>query len=130
MENNTMDLILKVLLQNESVKLKNAQQKFVKMHYENAKIIGCKGFTNLMGKSYKIDMDEFEKLIESLSKISDKGTEIVFDYFENQSYKEIERMMSRNGYLIYEHLSSKEMAKLDAPTGFHFVLAVKKEHIK
>lgn len=125
-----LDYVFERTIKSEFLALKNAQAKFVKMHYQNANLIGSKGFTNLMGKSYELGLDEFERTVKSLSTISDMGSEIVFDYTDKYSYSRIEKMMSRCGYLIYEHLSADEMEKLDTPSGFHFVLAVKKEHLK
>lgn len=125
-----LEYLMKISVKTNASALKKAQNSFVNMHYENAKMIGSKGFTNLMGKSYELGNEEFEKLVKSISDTSDKGSEIVFDYYENTSYAEVQKMMSRCGYLIYEHLDSKEMAELDAPAGFHFVLAVKKEHLE
>lgn len=125
-----LEYFMKASLKNNALALKKAQNRFVDMHYENAKLIGSKGFTNLMGKIFELGNEEFEKLVKSISDSSDKGSEIVFDYYENTSYAKIQKMMSRCGYLIYEHLDSKEMAELDAPAGFHFVLAVKKEHLE
>lgn len=130
MENEkTLNALLKLTLNYHFQSLKKAQNKFVAMHYANAHLIGSKGFTNLMGKSYSMDIIEFEDMLKTLSSVSDAGAEIVFDYFQTLSYKQIEKTMSRCGYLIYEHLSSDEMEKLGAPAGFYFVLAVKKEHI-
>lgn len=130
MNKKLADFIFETIIRTNFETLKKSQQNFVKKHYENARLINCKGFTNLMGKSYNMTIDEFEELVKNISKTSDAGAEIVFDYVETYTYSQIEKMMSRCGYLIYEHLDNKEMAKLNAPAGVHFVLAVKKEHLQ
>ncbi|MGN0522602.1 MAG: class I SAM-dependent methyltransferase [Eubacterium sp.] len=119
-------------------------------------------FSSLMGISYYLTSEQFDNMIKSISSITCQGSEIVFDYptadkdiasGQNRSlayaageamkaeytYAEIERLMSKHGYLIYEHLDSGEIEKqyfehynmthkyrLRAPQGVAYCLAVKK----
>ena len=120
-------------------------------------------FSSLLGISYYLTKEEFYRLINHISNIVCKGSSVVFDYptyeeskekeineklassaNENMkskySYQEIEDILSKNGFLIYEHLNHKEMTstyfekynilnpnnKIIAPKGVCYCLAVKK----
>lgn len=121
-------------------------------------------FSSLLGISYYLSNEEFAKMIRDISKIIINGSSIVFDYPNNEdsqevlmteklasaadekmksrySYKEIERILSKNGFLIYEHLDYHEMTnhyfydyntlnpnhKIIAPKGICYCLAVKNQ---
>ena len=120
-------------------------------------------FSSLLGISYYLTKEDFSNMIKSISSIIRNGSSIVFDYptyeesFETKineelarksgekmkskySYDEIEKILSDNGLLIYEHLNDKEMTntyfynyntlnpnnKIIAPKGVCYCLAVKK----
>ena len=120
-------------------------------------------FGSLLGISYYLTKDDFYNMIQSISSLLCNGSSIVFDYptYEDSketqineklasgakeemkskySYKEIEKMLSDNGLLIYEHLNNEEMTnnyfdnyntlnpnnKIIAPKGVCYCLAVKK----
>lgn len=120
-------------------------------------------FNSLLGISYYLTKEEFFNMIQSISNILCSGSCIVFDYptYEDSketqtneqlankaneqmkskySYEEIEKILSENGLLIYEHLNHKEMTdnyfekynilnpdnKIIAPKGVCYCLAVKK----
>lgn len=126
--------------------------------YENNKI----SFWSLLGISYYLTKREFYNMIKSISSITCKGSSIVFDYpnYEKSketvineklasganekmkskySYKEIEMILSENGFLIYEQINNEEMTnnyfdkyntlnpdnKIIAPKGVSYCLAVK-----
>ena len=108
--------------------------------------------------------EDFYNTIQSISSLLCNGSSIVFDYptYEDSketqineklasgakaemkakySYKEIEKMLSDNGLLIYEHLNNEEMTnnyfdnyntlnpnnRITAPKGVCYCLAVKKQ---
>lgn len=121
-----------------------------------------RSFSSLLGISYYLTEQEFDNMIKSISDITCGGSEIVFDYptacsdgisAQNSrlalaaneemkaeyTYEQIERLMSKHGYLIYEHLNYDEIErqyfekfnlthrhKLHAPQGVAYCLAVKK----
>lgn len=118
-------------------------------------------FNSLLGISYYLEKDVFEELISNISKICPKGSTIVFDYqncdpsYEtdkneklakgaNEEMKakyrsiEIETLLSKYGFLVYEHMNNKDITsycfdtynslnndKLECPKGICFCLAVK-----
>lgn len=120
-------------------------------------------FSSLLGISYYLTKEDFSNMIKSISSIICNGSSIVFDYptYEESketkineelaresgekmkskySYNEIEKILSDNGLLIYEHLGDKEMTntyfynyntlnpnkRVVAPKGVCYCLAVKK----
>lgn len=121
-------------------------------------------FSSFLGISYYLTKEQFDNMIELISSITCQGSEIVFDYptadsdivseqnsalanaadeamMAKYTYDEIERILSKNGYLIYEHLNSNDIEKqyfeyynkihkhkLRSPKNVAFCLAVKKEH--
>lgn len=137
---------------NWIIKIKNS-------NYDESKLT----FSSLLGISYYITKEEFAFLIQNLSTILCDGSSIVFDYpTYNESeetkrneklakqaneemkakytYKEIESVLEKWGFLIYEHLDDKEITntyfekfnllnpnhKIIAPQGVSYCLAVKK----
>lgn len=123
-------------------------------------------FSSLLGISYYLEKDNFSKMIENISEITCYGSSIIFDYQTydeekevniNQklakganetmkskySYNEIEKLLERNNFLIYEHLNNDKMTniyfdkfnilnpnhKIIAPKGVNYCLAVKKYDI-
>lgn len=139
----------------------NWAEKILKTNYDKSEMSFC----SLLGISYYLTKEQFGNMIEAISSLTCEGSEIVFDYptasaddasrknslmacaagekmKAEYTYKEIERLMSEHGYLIYEHLNSAEIEKqyfekynaihkhkLRAPRSTAFCLAVKKEHI-
>ena len=122
-----------------------------------------KSFNSLLGISYYLTKTEFSDMIKSISDITCEGSCIVFDYPTFQrgkearlneklaeganekmkskyTYEEIEKILSDNGFLIYEHLDDGQMTKnyfeaynllnpnnkIAAPKGTAYCLAVKK----
>ena len=113
-------------------------------------------FSTLLGISYYLTGDAFENLIGGIASISSKGTSICFDYPLNEeggesarnrelaeaageamkarySYGEMEVLLSRAGFLIYEHMDSDEATEaffkgsnMIAPAGVGYCLAVRK----
>lgn len=120
-------------------------------------------FSSLLGISYYLSKEEFANMIKHISNIVCDGSSIVFDYqtYEDSketkineqlaneaneqmkskySYKDIEKILAENGFLIYEHLNNIEMTnnyfdkyntlnpnnKIIAPKGVCYCLAVKK----
>lgn len=120
-------------------------------------------FSSLLGISYYLTKDEFKKMVKHISSIICDGSSIVFDYptYEDSdemknnetlakganecmkskyNYEEIEKILSDNNLLIYEHLNNLEMTntyfknynmfnpdnKIKAPKGVNYCLAVKK----
>lgn len=119
-------------------------------------------FSSLLGISYYLTKEEFFDMITNISKIICNGSSIVFDYpsYDNgketqinealardaneqmkskYSYEEIEKILSKNGFSIHQHLDYQEMTntyffkynainpnnKIIAPKGVCYCLAVK-----
>ena len=93
-----------------------------------------RSFGSLLGISYYLDREDFEKLLKTISGIMSEGSSICFDYpakedsHETQvnqalargagepmkaqyTYGEMEKMLEECGLLIYEHLDHKEMGE-------------------
>jgi len=92
-------------------------------------------FCSLLGISYYLEFNDFEKMISTISQLTAEGTTIVFDYPEekdpsdqsikqqllakeagekmigNYSYSTIEKMLEQNGFLIYEHLDPDQITQ-------------------
>ena len=120
-------------------------------------------FSSLLGISYYLTKEEFYNMIYNISNILCSGSSIVFDYptyndsketktneelasFASEemkskySYQEIEKILSDNGLLIYEHLDNEELTNnyfenynilnpnshIVAPKGVCYCLAVKR----
>ncbi len=94
-------------------------------------------FYSLLGLLYYISEDVFSNMLMEISSVSPKGSTIVFDYPDDlthtdkngqqtekqlslankakekmiagYSYKDIERILSKCGFLIYEHLTPQEI---------------------
>lgn len=122
-----------------------------------------KTYVSLLGISYYLTKDEFRRLLEQLTYIMPEGSAICMDYpqledgegsrknrelakaaKENMKAKyekcEIEEILNRYDFLVYEHLDDKEITKqyfeqypkeneddtMKAPKGVGYLLAVKK----
>ena len=120
-------------------------------------------FCGLLGISYYLKKEEFSNIIKNISSIVSSGSSLIFDYptydsshetklneqlasgakeemKSKYSYKDIEKILSKQGFLIYEHLNHKEMTnnyfynyntlnpehQIIAPIGVSYCLAVKK----
>lgn len=93
-----------------------------------------KSFFSLLGLTYYLSQNDFKELLHELSYISPVGSSVIFDYPERQSgeelgkhfalaaaanekmlsaysYSEIEKILSENGFLIYEHLNPAEITE-------------------
>lgn len=96
-------------------------------------------FCSILGVTYYLSKGTFEKLLSALSLLLSKGSSIIFDYpdennytdkaggrakkqamlagaasekmLASYSYKEIEKILSDHGFLIYEHLTPSEMTE-------------------
>ncbi|MBN2852692.1 MAG: class I SAM-dependent methyltransferase [Clostridia bacterium] len=98
--------------------------------FSNLKVSFC----SLSGISYYLTKEDFKKTINSLSEVTPAGSTIVFDYpckeyisdernqrqikmaahayepmIADYSYKEMEKLLSDCGYLIYENLNCDEI---------------------
>lgn len=122
-----------------------------------------KSFCSLLGISYYLTKDKFDNLINNISKIISVNSVIVFDYptmdvseeslsnsklassageemISKYNYNEIEMLLQKYNFLIYEHLDYNEMTnmyfdnynilnpnnKIIAKKGTSYVLAIKK----
>ena len=102
----------------------------------NCNKISC---SSILGVAYYLSKRTFEALISAISEISPKGSSIIFDYPDENSYTEkagerakkqsmlagaanekmlasysygdMERLLSAHDFLIYEHLTPQEMTK-------------------
>ena len=113
-------------------------------------------FSTLLGISYYLTRDEFEKLIAGIASISCEGAAICLDYPMNEeggesaknrelaaaageamkakyACGEMEALLSRAGFLIYEHMDADEATEaffkdsgMTAPAGVGYCLAVRK----
>lgn len=95
-----------------------------------------KTFFSCMGLLYYLSVDEISKLFESISAFAAEGSAVVFDFADNHlfssdiprvknmlkmaeksgepmkscfSYSEIEKLLEKHGFLIYEFLSDKDI---------------------
>lgn len=91
-----------------------------------------KSFFSLLGLTYYISQKDFKKALNDFSQIAPVGSSVIFDYPERSgsedfkkhsalaaaanekmlseySYSEIEKILSKNGFLIYEHLTPDEI---------------------
>lgn len=123
-------------------------------------------FSSLLGISYYLTKEQFDSMLGAISNIISEGSEIVFDYpvavddmqaTQNSmlasqageemkaayTYREIERLMSKHGLLIYEYMDSDEAERqffkpynlrhrhrIHSAKGTALCLAVKKENLK
>ncbi len=120
-------------------------------------------FGSMLGISYYLKKEEFACLLQNISDLWSEGSSICFDYpiyeegiesVKNQemaraaneqmqskySYEEVEKILEKNGFLIYEHYNSIEASaeffdeynrinsqhQIIAPKGVCYCLAVKK----
>ena len=113
-------------------------------------------FSSLLGIGYYLTEDEFEKLIAGIASLSCEGASICLDYPINEegresarnrelaaaageamkarySYGEMETLLSRAGFLIYDHMDADEATEaffkdsdMTAPAGVGYCLAIKK----
>ena len=113
-------------------------------------------FSSLLGIGYYLTEDEFEKLIAGIASLSCEGASICLDYPINEegresarnrelaaaageamkarySYGEMEVLLSRAGFLIYDHMDADEATEaffkdsdMTAPAGVGYCLAIKK----
>ena len=113
-------------------------------------------FSSLLGIGYYLTEDEFEKLIAGIASLSCEGASICLDYPINEegresarnrelaaaageamkarySYGEMEALLSKAGFLIYEHMDADEATEaflkdsgMTAPAGVGYCLAVRK----
>ena len=120
-------------------------------------------FNSLLGISYYLDKNDFENMISKISDITCEGSSLLFGFQTNEesiqtkineqlalganecmkakySYQEIEKMLSLNGFKIYEYLNDSDITnvffynyntlnqsnKIIAPKGVCYCLAVKK----
>lgn len=127
--------------------------------YDNKQI----SFSSLLGISYYLSKEDFNMLIKNIANIVSFGSTIIFDYQNNNesietqkneilakganeemkskyTYNEIEEILQRNNFLIYEHLGDTGMTnnyfynyntlnpnnKIIAPKGIGYCLAVKR----
>lgn len=132
------------------------QSLLIESGFENSK----KTFGSLLGISYYLSKQDFHQLLVQISEMIPKGSAICMDYPCNgmesaknkelakaakeemkakYTYEEMEEMLERSGFLIYEHLDAKEMTKqffaeynkenesdaMQAPEGVNYLLAVK-----
>lgn len=117
---------------------------FTKEHWETALTQNSTfndqiSFCSILGVSYYLSQQTFEDLIHVLSSVLPKGSSIVFDYPDENSYTEkaggrgkkqamlaaaakekmlasysyedMEKVLSQHGFLIYEHLTPWEMTQ-------------------
>lgn len=140
----------------------NWKESIIKSKYDSHKL----SFNSLLGISYYLKKEDFSNMIASISTIICDGSSIIFDYptyiqgeesklneklasgasevmKSKYSYEEIEKILSDNGLLIYEHLNYIEMTKkyfdiyntlnpsnkIIAPKGVSYCLAVKKQNL-
>jgi len=121
-----------------------------------------KSFASLLGISYYLDKTSFAGLVSNISDMFCKGSAICFDYSvkvasvemeKTQSlakgageemkakydYKEMEQLLAKYDFLVYEHLDANEMTvqyfeeynsnadgiRITAPEGVEYILAVR-----
>lgn len=122
-----------------------------------------KSLFSLLGITYYLEKEKFLKLLQTISENTNDGSSIVFDYpnkiitekelknkklaesaneqmVSNYSYNEIEQLAEKSGFLIYEHLISKDIdnmyfkkfnqsskeTHIKAPKGVSYCLLVKR----
>lgn len=129
---------------------------------QNGYDINKKSFGSLLGISYYLDKKSFGELIHNISNVFCKGSSICFDFpvwntseesrkteslakeadeemKSRYEYKELEKILEDNHFLIYEHLDENEMTRqffddynrksdgmsMHAPQGVEYIMAVK-----
>lgn len=96
-------------------------------------------FCSLLGLCYYLEKDDFIKLIDQISRLLPQGSSIIFDYpdektytseagertkkqvalasaanekmFASYSYFELEKLLSKSNFLVYEHLTPYEITE-------------------
>ena len=118
-----------------------------------------KSFCSILGATQYMTVNEFSNILGIIGRLQSPGSSLVFDYHCSEdeklvslaagagekmqstyTYLEIERLLSRFGYLIYEHLNAEETTEqyfsdynranpsrpMKAPASSAYCLAVKK----
>ena len=118
-----------------------------------------KSFCSILGATQYMTVKEFSNILGIIGRLQSPGSSLVFDYHCSEdeklvslaagagekmqstyTYLEIERLLSRFGYLIYEHLNAVEATEqyfsdynkaspsrpMKAPENSAYCLAVKK----
>lgn len=122
-----------------------------------------KTYVSLLGISYYLTKEEFSSLLEQLTSIMPEGSAICMDYPQSEDgeesrknrelakaakegmkarygKQEIEEILNKHDFLVYEHLDDQEMTKqyfaqynkkninceMEAPKGVGYLLAVKR----
>lgn len=156
--NNNIDISKANYIECDLIK-NNWTEDILNSKYDKNKISFC----SLLGISYYLTNEQFENMVKQISEIVCDGSSIIFDYptydeskvtktneqlasasnEEMQSkynYEDIEKILSNNGFLIYEHLNNTDMTNqyfstyntfnpnniMVAPVGVSYCLAVKK----
>ncbi len=123
-----------------------------------------KTYVSLLGISYYLTKEEFSSLLEQLTSIMPEGSAICMDYPQSEDgeesrknrelakaakegmkakygKQEIEEILNKHDFLVYEHLDDQEMTKqyfiqynkkninceMEAPKGVGYLLAVKRQ---
>ncbi|MBQ6845897.1 MAG: hypothetical protein IJO61_02080 [Oscillospiraceae bacterium] len=100
-----------------------------------AKVIS---FFDFMDKSYTMPKEKFRGFLSAVSRLFVEGSTMVFARPGNESFHELEKLMSSFGFLIYEHIGEEEinsrfLSKYNSADinfslhNINFYLAVKKE---
>ena len=108
-----------------------------------------KTYVSLLGISYYLTKEEFSSLLKQLTSIMPEGSVICMDYPQSEEgmkakygKQEIEEILNKQNFLVYEHLDDQEMTKqyfaqynkkninckMEAPKGVSYLLAVKNSY--
>jgi len=96
-------------------------------------------FCNMLGMAYYMPILELQGLISALTRIFREGSTLVLDRPDNTPFERMEKLLSDNGFLIYEYIKSDEIqmrfldrysrgeTKFSPVENINFFMAVKKD---
>ena len=65
----------------------------------------------MCGITQWIERGAFAEMLRELSGLLTVGSAVVFDYPDAYHYDDIEKILSRNGFLIYEHMDAEQIGE-------------------
>ena len=66
-------------------------------------------FCNMLGIAYYMPFVELQGLLSALTRIFKEGSTVVIDRPDSTSFEEMENLLEKNGFLIFEYIKSDEI---------------------
>ena len=66
-------------------------------------------FCNMLGVAYNMPIMELQGLISALAHIFKEGSTIVLDRPDKTTFEEMEKILEKSGFLIYEYIKADEI---------------------